>query len=154
MASVKTAVETMSSTQKRQLSTSSNESPSRTTVPKRQRQKSVLSEKPVVEYIDEDDFDENFSSAEETSGTEDPKPNSPSKRGAAAPAKAPVTVNWAEMLEAMTEAFNDVSSPFTIGLSKVIDMSDKLNNAHERLDQIETKLSVTDQTIHEMCGEI
>ena len=128
---------------KRALSTSSTEST--TLDKKRQRQRSKQS---VVADITEDDFltDE---------GTDSDDSIVASEGRAQAPATTkPVQIDWTELLDVMTIAFNNVDSPFTKGLTQVIDRSEKLNLAHERLDQLETKIALNDATVHAITDEL
>ena len=141
---------------KRNLSTSSTESSSKPILTKRQRQRSKQSNGSFVENIAEQEFDDSdsYSSADDSTdvieGTRTPAAESEVVK----PTKSPVCVDWAEMLEAMAVAFQDPHCSFTKGLSQVIDQSEKISNINERLDHIETKVAMTDQTIHEMDSEI
>ena len=143
------------STSKRQLSTSSTESTKSTKLPvKRQRQRSLLSNNSVADdVLDEvdDDIEEDYSSAEdEPSDAPCPRPTDPAPIDSRPTAK----VNWLELLDVMAVAFNDTECSFTKGLTQVIDRSDKLNLAHERLNTLESKVAEQDQRIYALDNEI
>ena len=144
---IKPAKELRSSTPKqtkRNLSLSSNES----IVAESKRRSTHISSVDEVDEIDVDD--ENYSSAEDTTSVDDGHSPVPQRKSA----PDPVRVDWSEMLDAMTTAFKDLNSPFCKGLSQVIDTSEKLNHAHERLNQFKSKIAEQDHRIYEMSNEL
>ena len=68
--------------------------------------------------------------------------------------KVPAFINWNEMLAAMTEAMADLDNPFTQQFTNVLNHSEKLSNAYERLDSLENKVAEKDVIIHDMQNDI
>ena len=73
---------------------------------------------------------------------------------AAQPKTKPVVVDWTEMLSVMATAMSDFNCPFSQGLTGLLNHSEKLSNAYERIDHLETKMAEKDSAIYAMGNDI
>ena len=115
-------------------STSSNDS--MTAIPKKLRQQSPV----VINNVDEMSDESSTEEAGENLNT--------------STARRPSGIDWNEMLDAMTVAMADLNSPFTTQFTNVLNHSEKLSVAYERLDHIETTLAIKEAMIHDMQTDI